>query len=217
VSVPLAALGRSQAWVRDAWRDRTTISLVKTCLAPTLGMVPAGGLDALLESAVQQAAMRQGRLLAIPESAVIDTGTRQVVFLEEMPGVFDAVEVHLGPRCGEFYPVLRGLKPGQIVVTAGSFLLDAETRLNPAAAASYFGAGSRGGSGSATPTAPTLSAEDQRLIARQKVCPVMDKPLWSMGPPFRIVIQGRVVFLCCEGCAPKLRQNPSKYLAKLPK
>ncbi|MFO0957879.1 MAG: efflux RND transporter permease subunit [Isosphaeraceae bacterium] len=39
-----------------------------------------------------------GRVLAVPESAVIDTGTHKVVYLERMPGVYEAVEVKLGPR-----------------------------------------------------------------------------------------------------------------------
>ena len=79
-------------------------------------------------------------MLAVPQSAVVDTGARKVVFVEGMPGMFDGVEVTLGPRCGDFYPVERGLEPGQRIATAGAFLLDAETRLNPSLAASYFGA-----------------------------------------------------------------------------
>ena len=80
------------------------------------------------------------QLLAVPAASVVDTGERTVVFVESMPGTFDAVDVKLGHRSGEYYQVLKGLAAGQRVVTAGAFLLDAETRLNPAAAAAYFGA-----------------------------------------------------------------------------
>lgn len=219
VRVPLGGLPPSRRFVLDAWRDHTMVSLGTATMASAFGMVPASGLDSLLHGAVQYAALSRGLVLAIPESAVIDTGAHKVVFLEKSPGLFDAVEAQLGQRCGDFYPVLGGLTPGQTVVTAGAFLLDAETRLNPAAAATYFGAGSRGGAGSATPTAAItgLSPEDQRLVKRQKICPVMGEPLGSMGTPFRVVIEGRTVFLCCEGCAAALRKNPAKYLAKLPK
>lgn len=79
-------------------------------------------------------------VLAVPESAVIDTGRRKVVYVESSPGVFDAREVVLGPRSGDHYPVVKGVEPGWKVATAGSFLIDAETRLNPAAAGTYFGA-----------------------------------------------------------------------------
>jgi Cu(I)/Ag(I) efflux system membrane fusion protein len=81
-----------------------------------------------------------GEVLAIPASAVIDTGTRKVVYVEREPGVFDGVEVQLGPRAGDWYAVAGGLRPGAKVAAAGAFLLDAETRLNPAAGAAYFGA-----------------------------------------------------------------------------
>jgi hypothetical protein len=81
-----------------------------------------------------------GEVLAVPETAVIDTGTKKVVYVERSPGMFDGVEVTLGPRCGDSYPVIKGLEAGQRVATTGSFLIDAETRLNPSVAVGYFGA-----------------------------------------------------------------------------
>jgi len=94
--------------------------------------------------------LRQARVekvLAVPESAIIDTGVRKVAYRQSAPGVFDMVEVRLGARAGEFYPVLAGLEEGDQVATAGAFLVDAENRLNPAAGAQYFGAsgGPQGG------------------------------------------------------------------------
>ena len=68
------------------------------------------------------------QVLAVPTSAVVDAGARKVVFVEGMSGMFDGVEVVLGPRCGDSYPVVRGIEAGQRVATAGAFLLDAETR-----------------------------------------------------------------------------------------
>jgi hypothetical protein len=167
-----------------------------------------------------------GQVLSVPQSAVIDTGARKVVFVESMPGMFDGVEVVLGPRCGDSYPVVRGLEPGQRVAVAGAFLLDAETRLNPSLAAGYFGAGrgervdARGPvtatkvSDSANTTAlDQLAPEDRRLAERQRFCPVTKKPLGSMGMPARIVVSGQVVFLCCDGCEAALKRDPSKYMA----
>ena len=68
----------------------------------------------------------------MPESAVIDTGSRKVVYVESEPGVFEGREVVLGPRIGDRFPVLEGLAPGEKVAAAGAFLIDAESRLNPA-------------------------------------------------------------------------------------
>ncbi|HQL53252.1 MAG TPA: efflux RND transporter periplasmic adaptor subunit [Phycisphaerae bacterium] len=83
------------------------------------------------------------KVLAVPQAAVINTGTRHIVYRETEPGVFDMLQVELGPRAGEFYPVVSGLKAGERIATDGAFLVDAENRLNPAAAAQYFGASGR--------------------------------------------------------------------------
>jgi multidrug efflux pump subunit AcrA (membrane-fusion protein) len=70
--------------------------------------------------------------LAVPRSAVIDTGTRRIVFVQSAPGVFDLREVTLGAlSADDLYPVISGLKEGDQVVTTGAFLLDSENRLNP--------------------------------------------------------------------------------------
>ncbi|MEX0711439.1 MAG: heavy metal-binding domain-containing protein, partial [Pirellulales bacterium] len=79
-----------------------------------------------------------GQVLAVPETAVVDTGARQVVYVETAPGMFDGVEVALAERCGGYYPVISGLEAGQRVAIAGAFLIDAETRLNPGLATAYF-------------------------------------------------------------------------------
>ena len=69
---------------------------------------------------------------------------------------------------------------------------------------------------------PTLTVSkateaDAEAIARQKLCPVMDEPLAAMGGPYKTVVGGRVVYLCCPGCAKKLHGNPDIYFAKLAK
>lgn len=92
-------------------------------------------------------------VLAVPESAVIDTGDQQIVYVEREEGVYEGVEVQLGPKTGGYYSVVSGLLPGDRVAAAGAFLIDAETRLNPAASASYFGASGNASSGPDTSTA----------------------------------------------------------------
>jgi Cu(I)/Ag(I) efflux system membrane fusion protein len=73
----------------------------------------------------------QDQVLSVPESAVIDTGKRKVVYVETEPGNFDGREVLLGPRIGDRFPVLEGLAPGERVAADGAFLIDAESRINP--------------------------------------------------------------------------------------
>ena len=135
-----------------------------------------------------------------------------------MPGMFDAVEVRLGRRCGAYYLVRDGSESGQRVVTTGSILLDAETQLNPNIAASYFGAGSRPTAPPASASPPLPSSEDEStLIAKQKICPVTGEPLGSMGAPVKVSVSGRNVFVCCKGCEKPLLRKPDEYLAKIPK
>jgi Cu(I)/Ag(I) efflux system membrane fusion protein len=74
-------------------------------------------------------------VLSVPESAVIDTGDRKLVYVEAEPGVYEGRQVVLGARVGGRFPVLEGLSAGDKVAAAGAFLIDAETRLNQGAAA----------------------------------------------------------------------------------
>lgn len=96
----------------------------------------------------------QYEFLCVPERAVIDTGAKKIVYVERESGVFEGKEVELGPRDDGYYPVLKGLTPGDKVAAAGAFLIDAETRLNPAAAATYFGASGGPQSGGRPPAPP---------------------------------------------------------------
>jgi hypothetical protein len=94
----------------------------------------------------------QGVVLTVPERAVIDTGSKKVVYVEREPGTFDGIEVQLGPEAGGFFPVVKGLRAGDRVADRGAFLVDADSKLNPAAAAAYIGAS--GGPSAVARTAP---------------------------------------------------------------
>lgn len=74
-------------------------------------------------------AAEEREALMVPESAVLYTGPRRLVFLDLGNGRFRQREVRLGARSGDFYEVLAGLAEGDRVVTSGNFLLDAEARL----------------------------------------------------------------------------------------
>jgi len=73
-----------------------------------------------------------GRGLAVPESAVIRTGTRAIVFaVHAMPdgAHVEPREVHLGPLLGDSYRVEHGVDAGERVATSAQFLIDSESRL----------------------------------------------------------------------------------------
>ncbi len=70
--------------------------------------------------------------LLVPRSAVLDSGTRQVVFVEVSPGRFEPRPLQLGRRAGDDVVVLDGLRAGEQVVVAANFLIDAESNLRAA-------------------------------------------------------------------------------------
>lgn len=190
-------------------------------------LIPSAEVMALDKSFVAETSDKG--ILCVPESSLVDRGDEKLVYVESMPGMFDGIAVKVGRRIGSYYPVLSGLRPGQRVASSGAFLIDAESRLNPSLAAGYFGANQSAlTSTSATlPIAPVraaakrseipeLSPEDQKIVDQQKICPVTELSLDSMGGPVPVMIGDRKVFICCAGCEARLRKEPQKYLAKIP-
>ena len=78
--------------------------------------------------------------LRIPRDAVVDSGTRQVVFLVQPDGHFEPRPVQLGAVVGEEVEVVHGLVVGDRVVTRANFLLDSESRLQSALSSMSGGA-----------------------------------------------------------------------------
>jgi multidrug efflux pump subunit AcrA (membrane-fusion protein) len=70
-----------------------------------------------------------GRVLTVPDSAVLTTGTRALVFLARGNGRFEPREVKPGAKVDSFWEIRTGLDPGDQVVTQANFLVDSESRL----------------------------------------------------------------------------------------
>ena len=73
-----------------------------------------------------------GRQLAILASGVFHTGARDIVFVDHGQGYLEPREVTLGPRAGDEFVILKGLKAGERVVTSANFLVDSESQLQAA-------------------------------------------------------------------------------------
>jgi len=71
--------------------------------------------------------------LAVPESAVLPTGERALVFVDLGDGRLVPREVQLGVRAGGYYEIQGGLREGEVVVTSGNFLIASESKLRSAA------------------------------------------------------------------------------------
>ncbi len=81
---------------------------------------------------VFRAGADEAPVIAVPESAVIDSGTRQIVLIARGEGRFEPRPVKLGRRGDGYAEALEGVKPGEEVVTTATFLIDAESNLRAA-------------------------------------------------------------------------------------
>ena len=70
-----------------------------------------------------------GSSIVVPVTAVIDTGKRQVVWVESMPGMFEPRDVQVGQKTDDKVQILSGLKPGDKVAASGGYLIDSESQL----------------------------------------------------------------------------------------
>jgi Cu(I)/Ag(I) efflux system membrane fusion protein len=83
------------------------------------------------------------KALTVPDSAVLDTGTRQLVLVRRGEGTFEPRIVKLGMRADGYIEVLEGIEAGENVVVSANFLIDAESNLKTALGS--FGHGAHGG------------------------------------------------------------------------
>jgi len=74
----------------------------------------------------------KARVLTVPDSAVIDSGVRQVLLVQRAEGLFEPREVRLGQRGDGYAEVLQGVAEGEQVVVRANFLIDAESNLRAA-------------------------------------------------------------------------------------
>jgi membrane fusion protein, copper/silver efflux system len=82
----------------------------------------------------------RANVLTVPKGAVIDTGTRKVVYVETAANSFSPRDVKTGEASADRVAILDGLREGERVVTAANFFIDAQTQLSSGAAAQYSGA-----------------------------------------------------------------------------
>jgi hypothetical protein len=60
-----------------------------------------------------------------------------------------------------------------------------------------------------------LDPKDREAALAQKICPVSDQALGSMGKPIKVTVDGQDIFVCCAGCVEELKNNFAEYKSKL--
>jgi len=133
IHVPVTEGGRAATPKTDAdyacpmhpWEQTTGVGQCPICEMDT---VPITSLPGYLETG------EPGKILSVPREAVMKTGQRALVYVEDSPGRYRGVEVEVGPMAEDdagrqFYPVLNGLAEGQPVVTRGNFVIDSQMQI----------------------------------------------------------------------------------------
>ncbi|MDF1555536.1 MAG: efflux RND transporter periplasmic adaptor subunit [Deferrisomatales bacterium] len=126
--------------------------------------------------------------IVVPEEAVLDSGTRKLVFVETGPGVFEPRKVRTGWQYGGKVEIRSGLMEGERVVTSGNFLLDSESRMR-------------------------LSALDTRGTPdRCVICDMdIDQDLARAAGRQR-THEGRTWYFCSERCAAEFEAAPDAHV-----
>jgi Cu(I)/Ag(I) efflux system membrane fusion protein len=107
-------------------RETRTVRVRIELANPDLALLPDMYVDAEINTGSPEP------VLAVPESAVLDNGSRQVVLVDRGQGRFEPRDVKLGHRGGGYVEVREGIGDGEPVVVAANFLIDAESNLKAA-------------------------------------------------------------------------------------
>jgi Cu(I)/Ag(I) efflux system membrane fusion protein/cobalt-zinc-cadmium efflux system membrane fusion protein len=110
-----------------------------------------------------------GNQLVIPVSGVLQSGTRQIVFVDRGAGYLEPRDVQLGPQAADQYIVLKGLKAGERIVTSANFLIDSESQLQ--AAIGSFVAPPPGAAAPAAANVPTTQLAGQIEFSTEPLSP----------------------------------------------
>lgn len=223
IEVPLSGNGARPAAVydpelADKWISPRHPHIIRSAAGncPICGvkLVPASRFGYTADATASPA-----ESLVVPRDAVLMAGDASVVYVETDPGRFEIRPVVLGPNCGDKVAILRGVSAGERVAARGNFLIDSQMQLagNPSLIDPVRAEGGAYEEPSAEVIAALakLSAVDRREAEQQAICPVTEMPLGSMGTPKKVDVDGRTVFICCEGCRKSLLAQPAKYLSTL--
>ena len=126
--------------------------------------------------------------LTIPADAVLDSGLRKTVFVDQGNGFFEPREVETGCRVGNRVEIVKGLKPGERIVISGNFLIDSESRLEMAAQGMYG------------------------TLSKDPVCGVDVSINKAQKAGRKSTYQGKTYYFSSVECKEKFDKNPKVYV-----
>ncbi len=163
--------------------------------------------------------------VVVPRNSVLMAGRDSVVYVETEPGRFEFRVVEVGQIVGDSVSIISGVEPGEFVASSATFLVDSQfnmsgkpSLIDPARALpSMEPEIDTVNSAELMAVLSDLTKDEQAEVLKQKICPVTETALGSMGTPLPVDINGRRIWICCKGCEAGLLHNPDKYIATLEK
>jgi YHS domain-containing protein len=159
--------------------------------------------------------------VVIPRNSLLSIGKTSLAYVETKPGEFQLRKLKTGPSVNGMIAVFDGITAGENVVSKSTFLLDAQMQLqgNPSlidpdkAVMDDAAQLTEAEKEEIRKAMEPLSDADRALAEAQVICPVTEVRLGSMGmgTPIKLEIEGRTVFICCEGCRDGWVNEPGKY------
>lgn len=151
--------------------------------------------------------------LTVPLDAVIDSGREQRVFVERSKGIFEPRQVETGRRLSDRVEIVRGLSEGERVVSAGTFLVDSESRLRSNTQAPPKPQPQEKVS---TPSngKPALALEAGQ--AKDPACGMMIDRAKAVAAGNTLDRDGATYYFCSERCKQNFTREPEHYLALNP-
>jgi membrane fusion protein, copper/silver efflux system len=125
--------------------------------------------------------------ITVPADAVLDSGLKKTVFVDQGNGSFEPREVETGRHIGNRVEIVNGLNPGEKVVVSGNFLIDSESRLELAAAG----------------MAGTLS--------KDPVCGMDVSVSKAEKAGRKSIYNGKAYYFCSDECKAQFDKNPARY------
>jgi Cu(I)/Ag(I) efflux system membrane fusion protein len=156
--------------------------------------------------------------LSVPADALIDTGLKKRVFVESGPGMFEPREIETGWSFGDRVEVRHGLRAGDRVVSAGTFLLDSESKIEAAAGGQSGGFPQTAKPGDAKPeglreTALELKRNEAPAgVTYDPKCGMKVNSAKAATEGHTLAYLGQNYYFCSDECKEEFKKNPKKYV-----
>ncbi len=151
-----------------------------------------------------------GPAITVPKEAVLDSGTRRVVYVAKGEGVFEPRKVETGFRQGDRVEIVSGLAEGEKVVTSGNFLLDSESRMR-AAGDEETREGEAEAHGGTAHSATAAAGSVAAAVEKDPICGMTVDPAEAKAARRTSTYEGRTYYFCAPRCKETFDKDPAAH------